>query len=94
MSSTDNRCKQFVPRSGLNVRPDMDQNYLTLVVFLKELFEKVDFEKNQQTTNSMKKLPRMQKVKLEYRWAHLLALRLIYSILPIYFEHYNSSFRY
>ena len=36
-----------------NVAPDLDPNYLTLMIFLKEFFEKVDFEKNQQTTKSM-----------------------------------------
>ena len=32
-----------------NVGPDLDPNCLTLMVFLKEFFEKVDFEKYQQT---------------------------------------------
>ena len=32
------------------------------MVFLKELFEKVDFEKNQQTTKKREKLPRGQRV--------------------------------
>ena len=32
-----------------NVRPDLDPNCLTLRVFLKEFFEIVDFEKNEQT---------------------------------------------
>ena len=31
--------------------------------FLKEYFEKVDFEKNQQTTKKHEKFPRMQRVK-------------------------------
>ena len=31
-----------------------------LMVFLKEFFEKVDFEKNQQTTNFFEKLPSNQ----------------------------------
>ena len=35
----------------------------TLLVFLKEFFEKVDFEKNQQTTKKHAKLPRRQRVK-------------------------------
>ena len=46
-----------------NVRPDLDPNYLTLMVFLKEFFKKVDFEKNQQTTKKHEKLPRMQRAK-------------------------------
>ena len=32
------------------VWPDLDPNCLPLIVFLKEYFEKVDFEKNQQIT--------------------------------------------
>ena len=36
-----------------NVRPDLSPNCLTLMVFLKEYFEKVDFEKNQQKTIEM-----------------------------------------
>ena len=36
-----------------NVCSDLGPNCLTLMVFLKEFFEKVDFEKNQQTTKSM-----------------------------------------
>ena len=35
-----------------------------LMVFLKEFFQKVNFEKNQQTTNKHEKLPSMQWVKL------------------------------
>ena len=39
-----------------NVGPDLDPNSLTLMIFLKEFFEKVDFEKNQQTTNNHTKI--------------------------------------
>ena len=35
----------------------------TLIVFLKEFFEKVDFKKNQQTTKKREKFPRGQRVK-------------------------------
>ena len=47
MSSADNLCKQFGPRSvSKNVGPALDLNYLTLlIVFLKEFFQKVDFKK-------------------------------------------------
>ena len=38
-------CKQFGLRSGLTVGSGLDQNYLRLIVFLKEFFEKVIFEK-------------------------------------------------
>ena len=34
-----------------------------LMVFLKEFFEKVDFEKIQQTSEMHEKLPRIQRVK-------------------------------
>ena len=42
-----------------NVGPDLDPNCLTLMVFLKGLFKKVDFLKNQQTTKkkNMKNYP-------------------------------------
>ena len=41
-SSADNFCKQFGPRSGLTkCRALFD----TLMIFLKEIFEKVDLEK-------------------------------------------------
>ena len=39
-----------------NVRPDLDLNCTTLMVFLKEFFEKVDFEKNEQTTKKAFKI--------------------------------------
>ena len=40
-----------------NVGPEIDPKCLTLMVFLEEFFEKADFEKNQQTTKSMKYYP-------------------------------------
>ena len=44
--------KQFGPRSGPTI----------LIVFLKEFFWKINFEKNQQTTKRCEKLPSMQRV--------------------------------
>ena len=43
----DNLCKQFGPRSGLTKCPTLNPNCLTdtLMVFLKELYKEVDFEK-------------------------------------------------
>ena len=39
----------------------------TLIVFLKEFFEKVDFEKSQQTTKkNSEKLPSIQKIHMLY----------------------------
>ena len=40
-----------------------------LIVYLKEIFRKVDFEKNQQMTKKHVKFPRMQRVK--YAMIHL-----------------------
>ena len=54
MLSADNL--NFDPdQARQNVGPDLDPNCLTL--FLKEIFKKVDFEKNQQTTKKPAKLP-------------------------------------
>ena len=51
VSSADNFCKQFGPDQARQiVRPALDPNCLTLMVFLKEFFDKVDFERNQQKT--------------------------------------------
>ena len=53
--SADKFCKQFGTRSGpANVGPDLDPNCLTLMVFLTKFFKNADFEKNHQTTKSMK----------------------------------------
>ena len=50
--------------SGLTkVGPDLDPNYLTLMVFPIFFFENVDFEKNQQTTKRQAKLPSRQRIK-------------------------------
>ena len=43
-----------------NVRPDLDPNCLTLMVFLKEFIEKDDFEKSSDD-KTHEKLPRIQK---------------------------------
>ena len=47
VSSADKFCKQFGPRSGQTKRRACSRSYLfdTQMVFLKEFFEKVDFEK-------------------------------------------------
>ena len=66
MSSSDNLCKQFGPRSAQqNVGPD-----------LKEIYVKVDFEKNQQHN----KLPDVQ-TKLVYKINRCLNIR-IFVTLP------------
>ena len=54
----------FATRSGPTKRPGIpDQARQNVQVFLKDLFEKVDFEKNQQTTKSQEKYLRGQRVK-------------------------------
>ena len=40
-----------------NFRLDLDPFFYTQMVFLKEFFDEVDFENNQQTTKSMKNFP-------------------------------------
>ena len=51
MWSADNLCKQFGPRSEqTDIGPVLDPNCLTF--WLKEFYEKGDFEKNQQTTKN------------------------------------------
>ena len=48
VSSADNLCREFGPRSGSTKRQALSGSKLfdTLMVFLKELFEKIDLEKN------------------------------------------------
>ena len=65
LSSADNHCKQFGPRSGPTECWSWSGSRLldTLMVFLKEFFEKVNFDKNQQTTaEKREKLPSMPRV--------------------------------
>ena len=64
VSSADNFFKQFRTRSGRTECRAWSGSKLfdTLMVFLKEFFEKVDFEKNQQTTKKHEKLPSRQRV--------------------------------
>ena len=50
LSSADNLCKQIVPRPTECSSWSGFKMFDTLIVFLKEFFEKVNFEKNQQTT--------------------------------------------
>ena len=62
----DNFGKQFGPRSGLTNRRAWSGSKLfdILIVFLKEFFWKINFEKNQQMTKKHEKLPSMQWVKV------------------------------
>ena len=42
-------CTQIRPKK-MSFKPDLDPNYSTLIMFLKEFFEKVNCEKSQQMT--------------------------------------------
>ena len=55
VSSADNLCKQFGPR--LNIGPDLDPNmfHTMMEIFLNDFFEKIDFEKSQQTAKKHEK---------------------------------------
>ena len=44
--------------------PDLNPHCLTLIIFLKEFFGKVDFEKNQQMTKKREKFLSGQRVKM------------------------------
>ena len=56
----ENLCNQFEPKSGPTKCRAWSRSKLfyTLKVFFKEFFKKVDFEKKQQMTKSMKNYPR------------------------------------
>ena len=59
VSSADNLCKQFGPRSGLTKCQAWSGSKLfdTVVALLKEFFEKVDFEKTADDKKSMQNYP-------------------------------------
>ena len=64
MSPTDNLCKQFGPRSGqAKIWPVWIQTVLYSGGISERMFEKVDFEKNQQTTKKHAHFSSMQRVK-------------------------------
>ena len=65
MSSADDLCNQFGPRSGLTACQARSGSKLihSLTILLKEFFVKVNFLKNQQTTKNQSKYPSMQRVK-------------------------------
>ena len=69
VSSLDHPRKKFVPRQ--NVGPDMDSNCLTL--FLKDIFEKKDFKRNQQATKCIlnKSISACKKLNEIYRLVNI-----------------------
>ena len=64
--SADYLYKQFGPRSGPTFCRSWSwsKQFVTLIVFLKEYFEKVNFEKSQQTTTRALKLPNMLRIQV------------------------------
>ena len=64
VTSADNLCKQFEPRSSLAKRRTQSGSKLldTLMVIQKEFFEKGDFEKIQQTTKEHAQFPGRQRI--------------------------------
>ena len=74
VTSADNLGKQFGPRSGPTSRRAWSGSKLfdILMVFLKEFFQKNNFEKNQQTTKKHEKLPSRQWVNQV--WLYLLQM--------------------
>ena len=60
MLSAENFCKQFGTRSGPTESRAWSGSNLfdTQMVFLKYIFEKIDFEKNQQTKEKHEQFPR------------------------------------
>ena len=65
VSSADNRCKRFAPRSGPTKRRARSGSKLsdTLMVFLKEFFEKVNFEKISRRQKSVQNYPACKELK-------------------------------
>ena len=59
LSSADNLCKQIEPRPGPTKHQAWSGSNLfdAHMVLRKKFLEKVDYEKNQQTTKSMKSFP-------------------------------------
>ena len=66
MSSADNLCKQFGPRSGWTKHWAWSGFKLfdTLIVFLTDFLDNVNFEKKQQIAKKPAKLPSIQRVEL------------------------------
>ena len=70
VSSADNLYKQFGPRSGPTKCQAWSGSKLfdALIVFLKEFFEKVDFEKNHQTTKKREKISHGNLINWTFTW--------------------------
>ena len=72
LSSAGNLCKQFGPRSGpTECRACSGSKLFDTDSVLKDFFEKINFEKNEnydQNYEKHEKLPSMQSVKLPQEW--------------------------
>ena len=73
LSSAGNLCKQFGPRSGpTECQACSGSKLFDTDSVLKELFEKINFEKNYENYDrnyeKHEKLPSMQSVKLPQEW--------------------------
>ena len=88
VSSAEKLLKEFGPRSGpANIWPDQDPNCLLLWLFLKELFEKVDFEKT-------KKVYKITQQAKSYPVCLMLLIDVLYvSQLPALLSFYNLFFK-
>ena len=62
MLSADIPCKQVGPRSGWTKSRSGSKLFDTLTVYLKEFFQNINFEKNQQTTKKHVQFFGMQRV--------------------------------
>ena len=57
VSSADNFCKQFGPKSGPTICPDLDPKCLTLMLILSKNFSKKVILKKSRQQKSMKNFP-------------------------------------
>ena len=69
-SSADNLCKQFGPRSGpTKCRPDLDHRCLTLLWFLKEIFDSKKISRRQKI--SMQTYPACKEFTYSAKYANI-----------------------
>ena len=94
VSSSDKFCKHFGPRWGPPKRRAWSRSNLfdTQMLFQKEFFEKVDFEKNQQTTKKHENFPRRQRVKSEENIQTLVRMLYLCSLISFYTFRWKLDF--
>ena len=76
-------CKQFGHTSGPTERPGLEPSCLTLIIFLKEFFNKHNFEKNQQTPQNHTNLPSIQRGNY--------ALKKFFNLIFFLLQHESSN---